>query len=170
MAQSLSKIHIRINAFALPGRTTQHIHTIPRVSLRLPWAMRSLGFQPARFAPLTVSSACPLCLPWAMRSLGFQPARFAPLTVSSACPLRLPWAMRSLGFAMHYWLHLSNSSMLDCIRFERSFSPFETKSETLVKTIRNRRRRSAPPTPLKCCFESKKCKITCMNSKDIISL
>ncbi|MCI7433520.1 MAG: hypothetical protein MSA85_03445, partial [Prevotella sp.] len=46
---------------------------------------------------------------------------------------RLPWAMRSLGFAMHYWLHLSNSSMLDCIRFERSFSPFETKSETLVK-------------------------------------
>ncbi len=77
MAQSLSKIHIRMNAFALPGRTTQHIHTIPRVSLRL------------------------------------------------------PWAMRSLGFAMHYWLHLSNSSMLDCIRFERSFSPFETKSETL---------------------------------------
>ena len=143
MAQSLSKIHIRMNAFALPGRTTQHIHTIPRVSLRLPWAMRSLGFQPARFAPLTVSSAC---------------------------PLRLPWAMRSLGFAMHYWLHLSNSSMLDCIRFERSFSPFETKSETLVKTIRNRRRRSAPPTPLKCCFESKKCKITCMNSKDIIPL
>ena len=143
MAQSLSKIHIRMNAFALPGRTTQHIHTIPRVSL---------------------------CLPWAMRSLGFQPARFAPLTVSSACPLRLPWAMRSLGFAMHYWLHLSNSSMLDCIRFERSFSPFETKSETLVKTIRNRRRRSAPPTSLKCCFESKKCKITCMNSKDIISL
>ena len=105
MAQSLSKIHIRMNAFAFPGRTTQHIHTIPRVSLRLPWAMRSLGFQPARFAPLTVSSAC---------------------------PLRLPWAMRSLGFAMHYWLHLSNSSMLDCIRFERSFSPFETKSETLV--------------------------------------
>ena len=37
-----------------------------------------------------------------------------------------------VGFAMHYWLHLSNSSMLDCIRFERSFSPFETKSETLV--------------------------------------
>ena len=143
MAQSLSKIHIRMNAFALPGRTTQHIHTIPRVSLRLPWALRSLGFQPARLAPLTVSSAC---------------------------PLRLPWAMRSLGFAMHYWLHLSNSSMLDCIRFERSFSPFETKSETLVKTIRNRRRRSAPPTPLKCCFESKKCKITCMNSKDIIPL
>ena len=38
-----------------------------------------------------------------------------------------------VGFAMHYWLHLSNSSKLDCIRFERSFSPFETKSETLVK-------------------------------------
>ena len=40
-----------------------------------------------------------------------------------------------VGFAMHYWLHLSNSSMLDCIRFERSFSPFETKSETLVYTF-----------------------------------
>ena len=53
----------------------------------------------------------------------------------SACQLSLPLAMRSLGFAMHYWLHLSNSSMLDCIRFERSFCPFETKSETLV--IRN---------------------------------
>ena len=38
-----------------------------------------------------------------------------------------------VGFAMHYWLPLSNSSMLDCIRFERSFSPFETKSETLVR-------------------------------------
>ena len=124
----------------------------------------------AHYSTYTYNTRVSLCLPWAMRSLGFQPARFAPLTVSSACPLRLPWAMRSLGFAMHYWLHLSNSSMLDCIRFERSFSPFETKSETLVKTIRNRRRRSAPPTPLKCCFESKKCKITCMNSKDIISL
>ena len=73
MAKSLSKIHIRMNAFALPGRTTQHIHTIPRVSLCLPWAMRSLGFQPARFAPLTVSSACPLRLPWAMCLLGLQP-------------------------------------------------------------------------------------------------
>ena len=28
-----------------------------------------------------------------------------------------------VGFAMHYWLHLSNSSMLDCIRFERAESP-----------------------------------------------
>ena len=27
-----------------------------------------------------------------------------------------------VGFAMHYWLHLSNSSMLDCIRFERAES------------------------------------------------
>ena len=42
-----------------------------------------------------------------------------------------------VGFAMHYWLHLSNSSMLDCIRFERSFSPFETKSETLVSIIQD---------------------------------
>ena len=78
-----------------------------------------------------------LRLPWAMRLLGFQPAHFAPLTVSSAYPLRLPWTMRLLGFAMHYWLHLSNSSMLDCIRFERSFSPFETKSETLVSIIQD---------------------------------
>ena len=35
---------LRINAFALSGRTVDNM-TIPRVSLRLPWAMRSLGFQ-----------------------------------------------------------------------------------------------------------------------------
>ena len=29
---------------------------IPRVSLRLPWAMRSLGFQPASFASVISSS------------------------------------------------------------------------------------------------------------------
>ena len=92
MAQSLSKIHIRMNAFALPGRTNENaINTQGVASLALGYALVGL----------------------------------------SARPLRLPWAMRSLGFAMHYWLHLSNSSMLDCIRFERSFSPFETKSETL---------------------------------------
>ena len=33
-------------AFALTGRRLS-THFIPRVSLRLPWAMRSLGFQPA---------------------------------------------------------------------------------------------------------------------------
>ena len=32
-------------AFALTGRMSP-THFIPRVSLRLPWAMRSLGFQP----------------------------------------------------------------------------------------------------------------------------
>ena len=32
-------------AFALTGRMSPN-HFIPRVSLRLPWAMRSLGFQP----------------------------------------------------------------------------------------------------------------------------
>ena len=32
-------------AFALTGRRLS-THFIPRVSLRLPWAMRSLGFQP----------------------------------------------------------------------------------------------------------------------------
>ena len=45
MAQSLSKISIRMNASALTGRTNDNT-IIPRVSLRLPWAMRSLGFQP----------------------------------------------------------------------------------------------------------------------------
>ena len=49
-------MYLRINAFALSGRTNDNT-IIPRVSLRLPWAMRSLGFQPARFAPVTVSSA-----------------------------------------------------------------------------------------------------------------
>ncbi len=37
---------LRINAFALAERTFDNT-TTPRVSLRLPWAMRSLGFQPA---------------------------------------------------------------------------------------------------------------------------
>ena len=90
----VAELRIRMNAFALPGRTNENtINTQGVASLALGYALVGL----------------------------------------SACPLRLPWAMRSLGFAMHYWLHLSNSSMLDCIRFERSFSPFETKSETLVK-------------------------------------
>ena len=44
------------------------------------------------------------------------PLQGAPMII----PLRLPWAMRSLGFQpVHYWLHLSNSSKLDCIRFAR---------------------------------------------------
>ena len=34
-----------INAFALSGRVIANM-TTPRVSLRLPWAMCSLGFQP----------------------------------------------------------------------------------------------------------------------------
>ena len=36
-------MYLRINAFALTGRTNDNT-IIPRVSLRLPWAMRSLGF------------------------------------------------------------------------------------------------------------------------------
>ena len=60
-------------AFALTGRMSP-THFIPRVSLRLPWAMRSLGFQPVSSKNdmrrwnkkhLTTRS---------MRSLGFQPA------------------------------------------------------------------------------------------------
>ena len=39
-------MYLRINAFALSGRTNDNT-IIPRVSLRLPWAMRLLGFQPA---------------------------------------------------------------------------------------------------------------------------
>lgn len=35
-----------INAFALTGATVAGTY-LPRVSLRLPWAMRRLGFQPA---------------------------------------------------------------------------------------------------------------------------
>ena len=42
-------------AFALTGRRLS-THFIPRVSLRLPWAMRSLGFQPASFASVVSSS------------------------------------------------------------------------------------------------------------------
>ena len=38
-------MYLKINAFALSGRTNNNT-IIPRVSLRLPWAMRSLGFQP----------------------------------------------------------------------------------------------------------------------------
>ena len=33
-------------AFALTGRGLPRYTRLPRVSLRLPWAMRSLGFQP----------------------------------------------------------------------------------------------------------------------------
>lgn len=36
-------MYLRINAFALTGRTNDNT-IIPRESLRLPWAMRSLGF------------------------------------------------------------------------------------------------------------------------------
>ena len=38
-------MYLGINALALTGRTNDNT-IIPRVSLRLPWAMRSLGFQP----------------------------------------------------------------------------------------------------------------------------
>ena len=38
-------MYLKINAFALSGRTNNNT-IIPRASLRLPWAMRSLGFQP----------------------------------------------------------------------------------------------------------------------------
>ena len=38
-------MYLWINAYALTGRTNDHT-IIPRVSLRLPWAMRSLGLQP----------------------------------------------------------------------------------------------------------------------------
>ena len=113
-----------MNAFALPGRTNENtINTQGVASLALGYALLGLSARPLRAVDCKFSLPASLALDYALVGL-------------SACPLRLPWAMRSLGFAMHYWLHLSNSSMLDCIRFERSFSPFETKSETLVKDCR----------------------------------
>ena len=41
-------MYLRINASALSGRTNDNTIT-PRVSLRLPWAMRLLGFQPVHY-------------------------------------------------------------------------------------------------------------------------
>ena len=68
-------MYLRINAFALSGRTNDNT-IIPRVSLRLPWAMCSLGFQPApaksgRTNDNTIIPRVSLRLPWAMRLLGF---------------------------------------------------------------------------------------------------
>mgnify|MGYP003199938509 FL=1 len=51
---------LRINAFALTGRTNDNT-IIPRVSLRLPWAMRSLGFQPVCMSERMVRNTL---LPW----------------------------------------------------------------------------------------------------------
>ena len=46
-------MYLRINASALSGRTNDNT-IIPRVSLRLPWAMRSLGFQPVPVYPCII--------------------------------------------------------------------------------------------------------------------
>ncbi|MBS7400731.1 hypothetical protein [Hallella sp.] len=49
MAQSLSKIHIRINAFALPGRTNENtINTQGVASLALGYAHIGLSARPLR--------------------------------------------------------------------------------------------------------------------------
>lgn len=53
-------MYLRINAFALTGRTNDNT-IIPRVSLRLPWAMRSLGFQPVCMSERMVRNTL---LPW----------------------------------------------------------------------------------------------------------
>lgn len=53
-------MYLRINAFALTGRTNDNT-IIPRVSLRLPWAMRSLGFQPVCMSERMVRKHM---LPW----------------------------------------------------------------------------------------------------------
>ena len=50
-------MYLRINAFALSGRTNDNT-IIPRVSLRLPWAMRLLGFQPVHYRWYLRASAC----------------------------------------------------------------------------------------------------------------
>ena len=65
-----------INAFALSGRTNDNT-IIPRVSLRLPWAMRSLGFQPApaksgRSNDNTIIPRVSLRLPWAKEVFGLS--------------------------------------------------------------------------------------------------
>ena len=47
MAQSLSKIHIRMNAFALPGRTNENtINTQGVASLALGYALVGLSARP----------------------------------------------------------------------------------------------------------------------------
>ena len=63
-------------AFALTGRRLS-THFIPRVSLRLPWAMRSLGFQPApaksgRTNDNTIIPRVSLRLPWAKEVIGLS--------------------------------------------------------------------------------------------------
>ena len=69
-------MYLRINAFALSGRTNDNT-IIPRVSLRLPWAMRSLGFQPApaksgRSNDNTIIPRVSLRLPWAKEVIGLS--------------------------------------------------------------------------------------------------
>ena len=52
MAQSLSKIHIRINAFALPGRTNENtINTRGVASLALGYALTGLSARALSAAP-----------------------------------------------------------------------------------------------------------------------
>ena len=54
MAQSLSKIHIRMNAFALPGRTNENtIHTQGVASLALGYALIGLSARLCLGVPLT---------------------------------------------------------------------------------------------------------------------
>ncbi|MCI7434764.1 hypothetical protein [Hallella sp.] len=52
MAQSLSKMHIRINAFALPGRTNENtINTQGVASLALGYALIGLSARALSAAP-----------------------------------------------------------------------------------------------------------------------
>ena len=52
MAQSLSKIHIRMNAFALPGRTNENtINTQGVASLALGYALIGLSARALSAAP-----------------------------------------------------------------------------------------------------------------------
>ena len=60
-------MYLKINAFALSGRTNNNT-IITRVSLRLPWAMRSLGFQPV--LPQGVAS---LIMSYALVGLSARP-------------------------------------------------------------------------------------------------
>ncbi len=81
----------------------------PRVSLRLPWAMCWLGFQPALWCGVcgmgawvrAIGRAYFPCCSFVML-LPFQGAGLA-VCVFPRVPLRLPWAMCWLGFQPALW-------------------------------------------------------------------
>ena len=101
--------------------TLQGVETLlcgnPRVSLRLPWAMCSIG-------PLLTSSAAAQQFKQAW--LHSPCTMIQPVLAKSenpGCRFACPGLCAPLGFYWHHRLRLSNSSKLDCIRLARWFSP-----------------------------------------------